>query len=203
MKTFPFLLLPLLFAQAQAATIVAGNVTTTLGPNFFFDSASIGGGDTNAAATAVFARNFGALTVGAGGTTVSITGFGFAAGAGVITATEVSMTITYLGANGVFGGGDDVVMGTVTDSITGIGTGSEYVWSFDTPMVQVLDGLGSTFRFDLTTNGTGNLRFKTTSGTSAASAKLSVSGTSAAVVPEPTFAMLAGLGIIGILRRRR
>ena len=203
MKSAQFLVLPLLATTAHGATIAAGNVTTALGPNFFFDLASTGGGDTNASPTAAFNRDLGALNVGAGGASVSITGFGFAAGAGVITATQVSMTITYLGANGAVGGGDDVLIGTVTDAITGSGSGTEYVWAFDSPMVALIDGANSVFRFQMTTNSTGNLRFKTTSGTDISAAKFSVAGTSTAVVPEPAAAALLGLGALGAFRRRR
>ena len=56
------LLLPLaalLPLPSHAATIVAGDVTATIGPDFFFDSASTGGGTDFNSANVNFLRDFG------------------------------------------------------------------------------------------------------------------------------------------------
>ena len=98
-----------------------------------------------------------------------------------------------------------MLIGTATDNYTFGGAG-EYVWEFDTPMVAVIDGLNSFFRVDVSPiNGTGNGSFqlKTTSGTDASAVKISVAGTSVAVVPEPSAALLGAIGALGLLRRRR
>ena len=206
LKTLGILLL-LAPISSNAATLFAGNISN-LGTDFLLNAATTGGGDTNAAPTASFTRDLatlGAFNLGAGGTSISITGFGFAAlGGSPITATQATMTITYLGFDGVSGGGDDVSFGSVTDGVVGNASGSTYYWSFDSPLTKTIDGANSIFRFDLTSNATGNFRFKTTSGTSIVDAKFSVAGTSTAVlIPEPSAVLLGALGFLALLRRRR
>lgn len=196
-------------ATSHAATIVAGDVTSTLGPNFFLDAAATGGNDfaINQPGTALFRRSFGTLNVGSGGTTITITGIGWASPNSATNndATSATVAIRYLGADGIFGGTDDVLIGTVTDNYT-FGGASEYVWEFDTPMTAVIDGLNSFFRVEVSPiNGAGNGSFqmKTTSGTDASAVKLSVAGTSVAVVPEPSAALLGAMGALALLRRQR
>jgi autotransporter-associated beta strand protein len=173
----------LLPQSASANNVVAGDVTTTLTPpGFFFDAAATGGGDFSmtAGTAANFDRSFGALNVG-GGTLISIAGIGWASAGTPGTPTSFSVTITYLGANGVSGGGDDVVIGTVTDSTTLSTTASEWVWKFTTPITATIDGVNNVFRVAVTATG-GTWKMKTTSGTAASAVKLSVAGTSTAVV---------------------
>lgn len=212
---FPVLLttLGLTMASSHAAIIVAGNVTTVLGPNFFIDNAATGGSDftVNQPNSAVFTRSFGTLNVGAEGSTINISGIGWASlnSAASNDASFATVGITYLGADGIFGGGDDVLIGTVTNAYTFAGSGTEYVWSFDTPLTATIDGLNNLFRIVITpSNGTsnGSLSFKTTDASNpgtAANAKLSVAGTSLAVVPEPSAALLGGVALLTLLVRRR
>ena len=196
-------------ASSQAATVVAGNVTSTLGPIFFLDAAATGGNDytINQPGTALFRRDFGALNVGSGGTTITITGIGWASpnNAGNNDATSATVSIYYLGLDGVGGGGDDVLIGTVTDNYT-FGGASEYVWVFDTPITADIDGANQFFRVDVSpSNGTntGSFMMKTTSGSAASEVKISVAGTSVAIVPEPSSLLLGAFGLLRLLRRRR
>jgi hypothetical protein len=199
---------------SDAATIVSGNVTTTLGPDFFLNDAATGGMDftINQPGTANLTRDFGALNVGAGGTTINISGIAWASPNSATTndATSAEVTITYLGLDGAFGGGDDVLIGSVTDNYVFTAAGTTYVWAFDSPMSATIDGLNSVFRVAIApSNATsdGSLRFKAGSGSGSTSnqaiVKISVAGTSVAVVPEPSIALLGSLGLFGLLRRRR
>jgi len=207
--TLAFACLAAIPTQSRAATIVTGDVTTNLGPNFFFDSATVGGGDftVNQPNSANFDRSFGTLNVGAGGSDITVSGIGWAApnNEGSNDATSATVTITYLGFDGTFGGADDVVIGSVTDNFTFTANG-EYYWIFDTSISATIDGLNNLFRVSVApSNGTsnGSLSFKTSSGSIAANVKISVAGTSLAVVPEPSSALLGGLGLLALLRRRR
>ncbi len=190
-------------ASAMGAMIVAGNVTTELGPDFFFDVASGGGGDFNQT-NAAFRRDFGPLNVGPAGSIVSITGLGWALSGAGTAATSATATITYLGLDGAGGGGDDVLFGSTSGSLSFTAAG-EYVFEFDVPLVQTIDGLNSFFRISLSgTNGASpaNLRYKTTSTTAltANDVKLSVAGTSVAAqlqVPEPSTVLMLGMIICG------
>ncbi len=152
----------------RAATIQAGNVTTTLGPTFFMDDALNGGTDTdiNQPGVGVFDRYFnGQLTRNQGPTHVTLTGFGFAAhtSAAANDAATVAATFTYLGANEVSGGGDDVLIGTATGTYN-FTVGGEYVFAFDTPLTANLTVTGTRFRILVTpTNagGNGSVKLKT------------------------------------------
>ncbi len=200
--------------HATAATIVAGDVTANLGPDFFLDAAATGGNDffVNQPNTALFGRTFSGLNVGPGGSQVSISGVGWASAnnATASDATSAQVTITYLGADGVFGGGDDVAFGSVTDNYTFSGAG-EYYWRFDTPLEAVIDGLNSIFRVavaPLNDTTTGSLTMKTTTGTTAGNVKLSVAGTSVALsgqIPEPSSLLIAAALVCGgtVMARRR
>ncbi|MCU0748730.1 MAG: hypothetical protein MUF13_04200 [Akkermansiaceae bacterium] len=175
---------------ALADPIITGDVTSNLGPAFFIDAASTGGGDfaINEPGTANFDRSLGILNVGTGGSTISVTGIGWATlnNAGANDATSATVTITYLGADGVFGGIDDVLIGTATDNFTFAANG-EYYWKFTSPLTNVIDGSNNIFRVAITpSNGTtnGSLSFKTSLSNpngNASNVKLSVAGTSAIV----------------------
>ena len=196
--------LVLLPSFVHAETIVGGDVTAELGPDFFIDEAVIGGGDTTTASINLD-RDLGSFFRGREGSEVMMTGLGWASSAGGTTATEVTATITYLGADGVAGGGDDVVLGSQTDALVFAGAG-EYRWRFDTPVLATIDGSNSMFRIRFETNGSGVIRFKNLT----SEVKLSVAGTSSARDVEnlalyrkvtadsnPTFARYATDGVVG------
>lgn len=207
---------------AGASMIVAGDPTTELEGDLFIDQASTGGGDINAATTLTFNRVFDLNgMIGAPMTSGEVTmkGFGFATPGNnpsaippIInnTAATVQLTFTYLGQNGAFGGGDDVVVGSTegfvwNDGVSGNGMGwegaNQYYVNFDTTPSALIDGLGETFRIELVATG-GNVRFKTSSGINISAAKFSFSGTFAAI-PEPSAMVLVGsLGAIASLAGR-
>lgn len=199
-------------SSAQAATISPQtDVTATLGPDFFLDDAVTGGSDAtiNEPSSANPQRAFTGINVGPLGSEMTITGIGWASSAstGANDATSATVTITYLGGNETFGGGDDIVLGSVTDAYPQPHPGAgEVAWVFDTPLVGVIDGLGSTFRITITPSnatGDGSLRFKSALGASGqAGIKLSVAGTSVALVPEPATFMLGGACLLGLLVKR-
>ena len=102
--------------DARSATIAPGDVTAALGPAFFVDDAVTGGDDVTITHPTMegYNRSFaGLLSSNQGQTRVTLTGFGFATSiaAAENTATSLTLTFTYLGANEAVGGGDDVVMG--------------------------------------------------------------------------------------------
>ena len=214
----------LLALPAVAATIaVAPNGVTDFFGNqntvadagdaagLLFDETRTGGGDTAAAATfnpqrflqGVSGTNSNwavGLPTGNPGT-VEFTGLGLALRGGT-TATLASVNILYLGADGNFGGADDELVGTVTDSLNFTATG-EYAWSFDTPLQFAWDGLNNRFRFELSGDN-GNLRFKQRPVNESPSGQggltMSVAGS---FIPEPTTLALGALGLLGIVSRRR
>lgn len=178
-----------------------------------FDEARTGGSDTPAQAafnpTRDLVANAGTndnwaagLTTGTPGT-IEFTGLGFALRGGT-TATQATVNIVYLGADGNFGGADDELVGTVTDSVN-FGATAEYAWSFDTPLSFAWDGLNDRFRFELSGDD-GNLRFKQRSVGESPSGQggltFSVAG-SFTPIPEPTTLALGVLGWLGIATRRR
>ena len=204
--------LGLSLATVQAATIVTGDVDSNIGPNFLLNDAAGGGGDfsVSQSASANFDRSFGALNVGAGGSDITVSGIGWAThnSATANDATSATVTITYLGLDGSIGGADDVVIGSVTDNFTFAANG-EYYWEFDTAISATIDGTNNLFRVAIApANGTsnGSLSFKTSLNNpngNASNAKISVAGTSVAVVPEPSVTLLGAVGIVCLMRRRR
>ncbi len=179
-------------ATLRAATIQAGNVTTTLGPTFFLDDASNGGGDADISQSgAAYIRFFtGLLTSNQGPTRVTLTGFGFAAHTSTTSnnATTIAVTVTYLGADQAVGGGDDVVIGTAAGTYNFTG-GGEYVFAFDTPLVADLTITGTSFRIQIApsnASGTGSLKLKTPA-TGNYQPKLSVAGVVAPVINPERF----------------
>ena len=154
--------------SARAATISTGDVTASLGPTFFVDDAVNGGTDTdiNQPSVAAFDRIFsGLLTRNQGPARVTLTGFGFAAhtSATANDASTIAVTFTYLGADELPGGGDDVVIGTATGTYN-FTAGGEYVFAFDTPLAADLTITGTRFRIQIApTNagGNGSLKLKT------------------------------------------
>ncbi len=202
-------------AQSHAATITAvATEGSIIGTTYLFDgNANIGGGDFTSIGTpktGSFVRDWSPLNVGAGGTTVTITGLAFGLpGSNNTNGNVLTATVAYLGADGVGGGGDDVTIGSskgTLDFSTGAG---RYEWLFDSPLVSDIDGLNSIFRVTVTSFEADNsgssfsYRFKTTTGTGAGAVKMDVAGTSVALVPEPSAALLGCLGLLALLRRRR
>lgn len=179
--------------NAGASTITRGDVTNTLGPSFFFDDTLIGGGDDTAIAqpaVRAYGRNFsGLLSRNQGPTRVMLTGFGFAGQntASDNTATTLTLTFTYLGADEAVGGGDDVVMGSAAGTYQ-FATEGEYSFAFTTPMGAELNITGLRFLIQVApSNATGNgrVRFKTgpLAYETASAAKFSVAG-SATQLPQ-------------------
>jgi autotransporter-associated beta strand protein len=145
----------------RAATFGAGDVTASLGPTFFVDDAATGGSDSTVTQPAVasYIRSFaGLLTPNQGLSRVTLTGFGFATSSAAAenTATSITLTFTYLGADGAVGGGDDVAMGTATGTYV-FSVAGEYVFAFDAPLTANLNITGTRFRIQVApSNGTGN-----------------------------------------------
>jgi hypothetical protein len=145
------------------------------------------------------------LPTGTAGGTVDFTGFGFALPGSFNNttnpATQVSLNIVYLGADGSVGGADDELVGSVTDNLNFTVAG-EYGWSFDNPLQFSWDGLNNRFRFEI--SGNGDLRFKQRPATESPSDQgglvLSVGGN---FVPEPASSGLVLLGLIGAVALRR
>jgi autotransporter-associated beta strand protein len=170
----------------RAATIQAGDITALLGPTFFIDDASNGGGDTdiNQPNVPSYLRYFnGLLTSNQGPTRVILTGLGFAAHTSSTAndATTVAVTLTYLGADELVGGGDDVVIGNATGNFI-FSAGGEYVFAFDNPLSADLNITGTRFRIQIApsnASNTGSLKLKTPSSTNFTDAKLSVAGITA------------------------
>ena len=162
-----------LTAKLHAADILKGDVTNLLGPTFFIDEATNGGVDTDlnqdgTNKAAFLIRSFGGLlTPNQGPTRVSLTGFGFAlhTSATANDASTVTLAFTYLGADEIVGGSDDVSMGSTSGTLTFTG-GGEYYFAFDAPLTANLDVTGTRFRITITpTNlaGTGSLKIKSVS----------------------------------------
>ncbi len=170
---------------ASAADIVVGDVTASVGPDFFFDDAATGGSDNNATS---FNRDIsGYWTAGA---TVTLKGLGWASSNSGTTATSATATFTDLGPDGSFGTADDVVVGSVTDNLVFTGVAGEYVWAFENDIA--FTATGSALRINIT--GDGNIRRKTTSGTTQSAVKLSLAGTAVGGEPPPVVNTATGSG---------
>jgi len=166
------------FPPARAANIVAGDVTAALGPAFFVDAASTGGGDNNATS---FTRDFN--SVFNPGATVTLKGLGWASPSAGITNTAVTATFTDLGPDNAIGTTDDVVVGIVTDNLIISTVASEYVWDFNSDIV--FTATGTTLRVVISSPA--SIRRKTTSTTATGSAdvKLSLAGSATPGTPPP------------------
>jgi hypothetical protein len=171
-------ILSLIATPIYSNTIITGDVTAALGPDFFIDDAATGGDDTTAELID-FDRDLGPLTRGESGSEIIFPGIGWASSSAGTTATQATITITYLGADGIVGGGDDLLFGSRTDLLSYAGAG-EYFWLFSTPLSAMIDSANSIFRITVSTNGTGTIRFKGDEG----NVKLSVAGTSIGLNPK-------------------
>jgi hypothetical protein len=189
---FLFFFLSLSSGLTQAASIVKADVTTLLGPTFFVDDAAPGGSDAlvNQPNTGTYTRSFaGLLTANQGITTVNITGLGFATSTAVSSndATSVIVSFTYLGADGVTGGTDDVLIGSATVGFT-YNSAGEYACIFDTPLTATLNITATNFQVTVTPSnvgGNGSINFKigTLAYEAFTGARLSVSGTVSGALP--------------------
>jgi hypothetical protein len=178
--------------QAGAATFVKADVTKLLGPTFFVDDAVTGGTDVtiNQPASGSYVRSFaGLLTANQGTTEVRITGLGFATSTSAASndATSLTVSITYLGADGAVGGGDDFVMGSATGAYVYASSG-EYACVFDSPIIATLNITALKFQITVApTNagGNGSVLFKVGSipFDSTTGPKLSVAGTVSDALP--------------------
>ncbi|QTN33878.1 sulfatase-like hydrolase/transferase [Akkermansiaceae bacterium] len=169
------IVLSALAASGRAADIVAGNVTTALGPDFFLDDAATGGGDNNAT---TFTRDLDGLWTKEAN--VTLKGLGWASGSTGTSNTTVTVTFTDYGADGVIGTGDDVIVGTVTDNLSFSGA-SEYVWDFDSDVA--FQAASSKLRVRIVSAA--SIRRKTVSNTATTQAdvKLSLAGRAVGGVP--------------------
>jgi arylsulfatase A-like enzyme len=150
-----------------ATTITAGSA---LGTSFLVNEAATGGNDNNATD---FIRDYaGGTALYSAGQAVSLVGLAWASSASGTTATSATVTFTDYGPDNTFGTGDDVVVGTVTDTLN-FGDAGVYVWVFDSPVNFSAQGDG--LRIRITSDG--NIRRKTTSGGSQGAVKLSIAGT--------------------------
>ena len=219
-------------APAAGATITAGDVTTSLAGDLFFDDARTGGGDqtindVNGAGAPLPPANIqryfdfdndGSILDMAGPGTVTIQGFGFAtsAAAAANDAVQIELTFIYLGADENPGtAADNVLLGSETVGYTHTG-GGEYFVNFDTDISGFIDGVGSRFRvvvdvLDTNPNLQETIRFKTRpiaensfngQKLGHSGAALSISGTFVPI-PEPGSAALTCLAAMAMAAYRR
>ena len=191
--------------HASAEPIRRGNTTAELGPDFFVDTAAIGGTDSIGTELS-FELDFAPLTRGIDGSDLLITGLGWASPGNGVTASQISATITYLGADGQLAGGDDLLLGERSASLNYAGAG-EYFWHFDAPIHARIDATQTRFHITLDAGGTGEIRLKNDA---EENPKFSVSGSAVALEPvnlalyrnviadsNLTFARYATDGIVG------
>jgi|GEM_PF-286916 len=172
-RTILVLLACLGFVRASpAATIVAGDVTAALGPDFFFDTAVTGGNDNS---TTLFVRDISGYW--ASNALVTLKGLGWASKSGGTVATNVTVTFIDPGGDGAYGTADDVTVGDRTDGLVFSGA-SEYVWAFDSNVVFTAQSAALRLQIAGISNGAPAVIFrKTTSGSSQDAVKLSLAGT--------------------------
>lgn len=177
----------------SAATYAKADVTALLGPSFFMDDAVLGGTTdvvVHEPASGSYVRSFsGLLTANQGSTTVTITGLGFAANSSATNndATTITTTITYLGADGALGGGDDVVVGMAAGSYAYL-SNAEYACAFDTPLTATLNITAVKFLISISpSNATSNGSMVFKSGTIAydggTGPRISVAGSTSGSLP--------------------
>ncbi len=167
----------ILSCGARAADIVAGNVTTALGPDFFFDDAVTGGGDNS---STTFTRDLSGFWTS--GATVTLKGLGWASGTAGTTSTSVTATFTDPGTDTAYGTSDDIIVGTVTDNLIFTGVASEFVWDFNSDIT--FTAASSLLRVQIVSGA--SIRRKTTAaGTAQANVKLSLAGTAVGGTAPP------------------
>lgn len=102
------------------------------------------------------------LNIGAGGSSITITGLGWACPKTPNqNATDLDIEIRYLGPDGV-GSKDDVLIGKTSAKFR-LTSDGEYALKFDEPMTAVVDAKKPFFRIDITarnSEGTGMMQVK-------------------------------------------
>lgn len=170
-----------------AAPIITTNVTSAIGPYFFFDTASTGGGDNT---VVVFNRDITGYWTS--NSTVTIKGIGWASSSGGTMATNATVTFIDLGPDGIFGTSDDVPVGSVSDSLVQGGAG-EYAWLFDHSIVFTTSSPGLRIQITGYSNGApAVISRKTTSGSAPNDVKLSLAGEAISPAPPLTYTLVAG-----------
>ena len=224
--TFALLASGMMVSESNAATLTTGytvgsTLLTSGGETLFVDAAAVGGGDINNVTGNISAHLWEIPSGGnwVNGDTVEITGIAIPIWATNTTAAQhtangtFTFTFRSLGINDDYDTGDTATIGTAdaTFSSEGTGVGLFYV-NFDTPVTWVADSQG----FGVQVVNTSNIRLKqgpTGAGVEAVNfgngttrtgyqMSLSVAG-NVISVPEPSSALLAGLGALALLRRRR
>jgi len=181
----------LLAFPVEAPAVISAGQVSDLGTEFFVDEATFGGGQLDSEGnpeTLVFERDFGPLEVNP-----TVTASGLAVGmpsGGNTNGNVLTATITYLGTDGAPGGGDDVVLGSVTDTLDITADAGVYVWPFADPISAVVDGTNSVFRIELVSdpsdNGglSHNFRINTKRGSrTPENAKLTIAGAASGGAP--------------------
>ena len=229
-QTLPAVLsaLGLSLASSQAATLMSGYTNGTgsqllvanggAGTTLFNDSADLGGTDVNGTTSPFFSVLFNGSSNWAIGDTVSITGVAMA----LVDGPTATGTFTFDIRQGAGGTGTAETvglasLGTADAAYTsGSGTSTYYV-NFDTPITFVADanstsivvnwGSTAAIRWKKEANpGPGRLpQVNYGNGNFVGgddSVRFTIMG-SVTPVPEPSVMLLSGLGVLGLLRRRR
>lgn len=155
--------------MAWAADIVSGDVTASLGPDFFFDDAATGGSDNT---VSNFNRDLSGLWTA--GATVTLKGLGWASSSSGTVATDATVTFTDLGPDETLGTADDAVVGSVTDNLVFSGAG-EYLWEFDSDVSFV--ATGGSLRINIASSGAIRRKTSPSGNTSQGAVKLTLAGT--------------------------
>ncbi|MFK7851964.1 MAG: hypothetical protein AB8D78_13395 [Akkermansiaceae bacterium] len=221
----------LLFALSSTtnAAVLAGGYTTGSGSQLlnsnggsgsvlFNDSAALGGNQDPSGTGATF---FSVLLDGSSswnvGETVTITGLAMALRGATANGTFTFDIRQGSGGTGASGTAGLASLGTQDATFSSNGTTSTYFVNFDTPISFVADANSTSIVVNW--GSTGNIAWKSESATGAgrlrqvnysngnfsgtSSVRFSVAGNVSQAIPEPSTAVLAILGGLALLRRRR
>ncbi|MGJ8724256.1 MAG: hypothetical protein ACSHYB_06845 [Roseibacillus sp.] len=225
-QNLSLLLFGLAAGSVQSATWVKGYTIGSAdlapsGETLFMDLATSGGNDLrfdggNASAHIWEVQSGGNWTIG---DTVEITGVALPFWSNNNNATNNTqngtMTISFrsLGINDDYDTGDSTIFGSVATTFASEAAGvDEYYVNFDTPISWVADSNGFGFsiantaalRLKTGPTGTGAEAENTGNGNTRTGYQMSLSVAGLVTpVPEPTVALLGGMGLLSLLRRRR
>lgn len=224
-----FSVLGLTLASSQAAVLTSdytiGASSQLLianggaGATMFNDSAALGGSDVTGTGAQFYSVLVDGSSLWSVGSTVDITGIAMA-----LTGATANGTFTFdirqgAGGIGTSGAGGLASIGTATANFTTTGTTSTYFVNFDTPISFVADANSTSIvinwsstasirwkkepapgagRLSQVNYANGNFVDAAPAGTD--SVRFSVAGN---VIPEPSSVLLGGIGLLGLLRRRR